>query len=383
MIELVFALIITGIVILLLSGQMSFISKKKKEIQGISDVTDKGGYGVRFSLLIEYATPSAYFSHFPVSVACETESSPCVRKFDQKQNNFVPAKDSFANSNSASAVQFYRDDVGVIYNNIKGIYGATTTETSYSRPLDLSRQKEDVYVTWPLVDDKSKPFVIMHSQGISAVFSFDPTLASSRVTSEYLLMTGKGFEASEMSNFANQLVVVYNDKNIRHFLIQKIVDIRSCQVDSELCGKLVPANYKLNKDHYALKFKEVEKSDLGDFPLSVDSNAWRGSKDITFFPTSFVTLFDPTSSDLNANMDIRKWSHYNHVANIPGALMAMPVKLTAYRFVKNRDGKSFDLISTHYGGKVPNFNELEKIHGSVMFARKLGSNQISVYVSEE
>lgn len=383
MIELVFALIITGIVILLLSGQMSFISKKKKEIQSISDVTDKGGYGVRFSLLIEYATPSAYFSHSPVSIECKSESAPCVRKFDQKQNIFISAKDSFVNLNGISSVQFYRDDVGVISNNLKGIYGSATTEASYSRPLDLSRQKDDVYVTWPLVDDSSKPFVIMHSQGISAVFSFDPTLASSRVSSEYLVMTGKGFDASEKDNFLNQVVVIYNDKNIRHFLVQKIIDIRSCQDDGELCGKLVPANYKLNKDHYAIKFKEIEKNDLADFPLNFESDAWRGAKDISFFPTNFVTLYDPTSSDLNAHMDVRKWSHYNHTVNIPGALMAMPVKLTAYRFIKNKDGQSFDLVSTHYGSKVPNVIELEKVHGSVMFARKLGSNQISVYVSEE
>lgn len=394
-VEIIFAALIGGIVILFLSSQASLIASKGKELNLVASSTDRGSMGVRFSLMVEFAEASYYFSHLPIPIACASEKSPCLRIIDPVENKFVSADGAFKNKTGESFVEFYRDDRGQVKNDHK-LFTASGVDILYSSTpsLDLSEQKKEVFVTWPLVDETSPPFPILHRLGVSMYFGLDGALATSAPTGEYVLLTAYGMESSAVDlseQVQGRLVVLYNNADVKQFSVMRIVDVRKCVPNDSFCKGIVPATYTVKDGHYAVKLMAVSDVDLRGFvPTaaeigSVDAGNWRGaSVNSYFFPTGFSTLFKLNDGDLSGDLDIRKWAHFYHANNLRGEMLVMPVELTSYRLVKGGISKgSYKLMQRSFGkGTQDGQVEIDDVTGPIFIARKLGTKTISVYIGE-
>lgn len=394
-VEIIFASLIAGMVILFLSSQATLISSKSKGLGSVASSTDRGSMGVRFSLLVEFADASYYFSHLPIPVTCPSPRSPCVRVLDPVTNEFADAGVAFKNKGLVSFVEFYRDDNGQVKNDNK-LFAAKGTDVLYSStpPLDMGSQKADVYVTWPLVDEASPPFPIIHRLGVSMYFGLDGALATSNPTGEHALLTAYGVDPAvgDISDqMRGRLVVLYNNVDVKQFSFMKVVDIKRCSADDAVCKAMVPATYAITDNHYAVKMDAVSEADLQGFvptaaQIGSDSASnWRGaSAGQYFFPTGFTTLYKSGDTDLTGALDIRKWTHFYHANNVRGEVFVMPVELTSYRLMKNviNDG-SYKLVQKTFGKVGSDAHvEIDRVTGPIVIARKLGSKTISAFIGE-
>lgn len=393
-VETIFAAVIAGIIVLFLTGQISMMSSKSKELRAMSESTDRGSMGVRFSLLVEFAEASAYFSHLPVPVSCASEKAPCLRVLDPATGDFVSAGSQFANVGRVSFVEFFRDDVGEVKNDNK-VFTKAGDDIYYSStpPLDLSQQKKDVYVTWPLVDETSPAFPIMHRLGLTAYFSMDGALATSSPKDSYALLMANGLDPSEgdiAQATKGRLVILYNSNDVKHFSVMKIMDIKQCSETDPFCKTLVPAGYVLSGKNFAVKMSKVEASELRNFipdytkvSNSAPSN-WRDASDIYIFPTGSSTLYKAGDRDISSGeIDIRTWTHFYHASSLKGEVIVLPVELTSYKLVKNQTDKSYKLVKETFGDAAGSYQvEIDKVTGPIYLARKLGTKTVSAFVGE-
>lgn len=394
-VEVIFASLIAGMVVLFLASQATLISSKNMNLGEVASSTDTGSMGIRFSLLVEFADASYHFAHLPIPVGCAAEDKPCVRVLDSGTNEFKEAGGQFINRSNASFVEFYRDDVGEVKNDHK-LFAPEGTEILYSSTpaLDIAGQKSDVYVTWPLANETSAPFPIVHRVGGATYFGFDGALATSNPKGDHTLLTAYGVDpsAGDLSNLMlGQLVVLYNNSDLKQFSFMKIAAIKRCSATDVFCKELVPAGYAITDNHYAVQMTAISDAEMqGLIPSAaqIGSSAagnWRGATGSQyFFPTGFTTLYKAGDADLVGDLDIRKWTHFYHANNLRGEILVTPVKLTSYRLVKNltNDG-TYKLVQKTFGqGNENVYVEIDRVTGPIVIARKLGSKTISIFIGE-
>lgn len=402
-IEILFSMTISFVALAAIYWGYTYIRSHQSVLdQVIITNTETSRWGARFVKMADASDISVQFSHLPIpSSRCE-EGRPCVRKYDAQAQNFIDSYGGVPSIFKGQPLQFYRDQFGVLDNNIPMQFGMIQNTTmTYSRNYDVSQLGENhrLYATWPLIDESSLAFPVLTHTETQTLFQFEELTATSQPKGNTSLFFIKGAAptAADVQALKESLIVIYNSYDPRHYVFQKIVDLKLCSADITYCqsllndaGTVKQLDATNSQQYVAIGLQNINDDRLKDLLPSLSAPTyWNRQNQNYFFPLQ-VNLYQPRNTDVDGSQpfDVRRWSHFNHTAQLPSQLLLRPVNLSSFKVVKKTVNQvSYNsLVRSDFRFNQPNleFVEIEKLDKfMVYFARELGTSNFQVYMIQK
>ncbi len=344
-----------------------------------------------FNSLLKNSNVALFFQRLPIPTTGCGLSGPCVMKLHVDQQKFEAVNST--DFNGADAIEFFSDYEAKLYEQ-KMIAGDADTKIKFRKRLDLRRIKNnkeyDYYTTWTLIDRSSKPFVVLSKSKAEGYLTFQDAYGTANppsTTGRWAIM--KGFGDINVADFKKSLLAFYNGYNARQFWIQKVENMVSCSSNPTFCAQISTAlnpsmpTSILASSYYAVNTAPVTSSDMGaSFLPSITAFGtwWTQPSGLYTFPTSVASMYHPQNSDLASPLDVRKVSHFYHGKGLKSQIMAIPVNLVSYALEKQNNRFQLKMKTLpQYTGKpeITVMNDIPPTN-KVIFARKIGTNQVSV-----
>lgn len=344
-----------------------------------------------FNSLLKNSNVAPHFQRFPIPVSGCSLNGPCVQKLNIASQAFEAA--STTDFGGATAIEFFSDYNANLFEQ-PAFGNGVDVKIKYRKRLDLRSIKSDkaydYYTTWTLIDPNSKPFIVLSKSNAAGYLSFPDAYATASPNGAIERWTiFKGYGNINISDFKKSFLAFYNGYNARQYWIQKIDDMISCSANLTFCKKVSvtlnpsQSTTSLSNGYYAVKTSAITETLLGStFLPSITTYGqwWSQSAAAYLFPSSIGSFFMVQNSDFASPFDVRKVTHFFHSQTVRSQFLAIPVNLNSYglKTVKGKNRlvlRTIPQISAKQETTVMNDIPLDS---KVVFARKIGTNQISV-----
>jgi hypothetical protein len=239
LLELMIGALLTGGVFLIAgSGVLLFTrgaSSVSRKAQSLVDQTD---FKARFASMTASAQDSRKFQHLPIQIpsACGSlpVGAPALRK--KINRSFACTDSSDPNvaslvSTGVSSIEFFRDSDGALKAGTINS-GSTSVSSFVEAPLRFpaGMLNSSYYVTWPLVNAASPPFLLMRTQtsGFSLNLRYcQPYVSAARANSDCggTSVTGQRIRVNASNEVVAEQIegqpfIIYNSKDPSQFVVQ-------------------------------------------------------------------------------------------------------------------------------------------------------------------
>lgn len=435
LVEIVVAVGIMGIVTYAgVSAYQYFMGQSKKELKKLDNISEFTLFAKDVAKLAEGAGISTYYLNFPITKSCGQASqgsiatTPCLQTLDSKEVfHPITSTDLPSNLNNPNnlCIQFYRDAFGSLKRK-KAFPGDN------SRKEDLLHNEaftydfdKSVYATWPLVDESSKPFVVMKRRSDGLVLrTMDAPFSASNPSSQYAFFKAQG--ELNISQLEGYPFLIYGSLFVDQFMIHVAEDIVSCHENRAFCDSQAQTYNSCMKlaggpalncpnpalapviateNLYAIKFRPLNEVKRNQFfnGLSLNtlpancSESWDNVRQANFylFPTSTMSIQPPLDggatgwddSHITSFMNVKGQAHFYGFWNTSeideGLMTAVPIDIVSYYIAISGTAPNLqkDLMAKIYS-EIQAVNPREKIRNlkaPFYFARKLGTQELSIW----
>lgn len=394
LIETLFGVAIFAILVVGSIGFLQQFLEKSKQINSLARADGPfRSFGQKFATQLRGADVALAFQRQPVPTdGCGLEG-PCLLKLDEHEK-LLPAGASQVGG--ATTINFFSDTVGALTSKkIASVSGKT--RILYSPPANLSAlkgTKDRVYAGWTLKDSASPAFVVMTRERTADSFSFLTPLATSNPSAaagRWVIFQGSRDDLVAQS-LIGSLLAIYNGHNTSQFLVQKITNAVSC-ADSIICQNVAkalnpafPLTNLTQAPHYALELQALDATMMPGLLQTgghITTTWWEQPLALYMFPSLTASIYNNASSDFASPLDVRKLAHFYNSEKIKSELMAVPVEVYSYT-LKNQTSKKRKLVSKRFSDSKQSV-VMEDIPAKqkVVFARLLGTSNVSVFLYEE
>lgn len=397
--------------------QQNMASKTQNDIEKLKA---KRGASTIFST----AGVSTLYMHLPIRIDknCK-DGDPCVREVtDQNIFASVSTSDLGFSGSSVSNIEFYRDHNGTGANGFlktrpaadpKKPYKIVGTEALAIPSVVRSRK---FYTTWPLLSTASNPFVVLKSVKPGVYFNFAQEFSTATPPAhQYVFFTANDPNV-DVSVFQGTLMVVYNIYSQQHHTFQVIKNTLNCSKSSDLsacvqkanafcavipnlCGSGDYSSGALNAHLQKLFAFELTSAQSDpklqkylptSTSLGLTPDAWPDQNSAFYlFETNSFTFFQPSIPSFTAPIDTRIVAAFYSKSGLFGKLVAVPTELVAIYLAPDSQKINTQLVYSAYrvGANISGtrFGDTENtiyenVKGKMYFARRLGTNDISIFV---
>ena len=391
--ETMIALGIGALVMLAIAGGIFMVAKanKKASIDSL-DIAEMATVGVAFPYFVAQARPSVDFLHSPVNKSCAgDDTKPCLRM--ESNGSYVELDSTTLGLISGTTVEFYRDHNGALRDDLKvakSDSNAGDATLTFTSGLNLAKlpSGHTIHATWPLIDEKSAPLIMLTSNTV-AKFSVPgyTALSDADPTSWVFLKLDSGV-LSDVTKLVNNPMAFFNPVDTRQFVIKDIIDAHSCG-DMAWVGtcntKAGNAAYVTAND-VIVKYTTISSSSLAPLLSSPIAAPSDGSFDTTYSSLSQFPNISTTINDSGAvyfsgsSYDPRRTLHYYHSNGVTGGIAALPLAIVSMRVVRDLSTNKLNLVRDVYKrGSAPIRGTVSgDLKGPALIARKLGSSEIKL-----
>ncbi len=140
-----------------------------------------------------------------IDLQCHSRGQACLRRWDGQSHTWLPTK---LEVSSGQPISFFQSDMGFI---------------------------ADQALTWPLLDESSKPWVVLASIGPR-----DPMfhhLGSGKTQNSAFFESMTDLSLSQLEQLSQYLFFIYDSQNLSNFTALQVSQIVDCSKDSAKCGQ--------------------------------------------------------------------------------------------------------------------------------------------------
>ncbi|MGE4233347.1 MAG: type II secretion system protein [Bacteriovoracia bacterium] len=427
LIEVLIVMLVSGIILYAAGVSLVQFSRQSKQLsEKVSKDVDMGKAAQLFTSVVESSGVGMEYSHLPtkVSTGCAT-TEPCVRKLDAGSGKFINISDP--NQISASppaAIEFFRD-------HDAGNYGTTIPSRDAltpDNPLKLvgtvpytpvtNISSLDIYATWPLLDETSPPITFLRGMNSDDYFMLNGRYLVSNPPPGGKVFFFGSRSGIDLTKIIGQIVLVYNASAPQQHMFQIVSAAIDCSVGGSpnaLC--LAEANlYLPNPEwsygatvdtaelstNYMITLVPISSATTDRFrrkymPANFGGSMpsfWQNQDPAQYMLASNVfTLNDPTKANYFTPYpnDIRKIADYLFdEAGINPKISMIPVIATAYFLKKDASTGKLSLMTSSFNNNSnvllgttlgdPEFKVIEEVTDQVVFARKLGTTDVKMFI---
>ncbi len=269
LVELLLSAAISAITVIAATSFFAQTSKQNSNfIKEANNTISKRITAIYLNNIIPNAGLSHKYQHMPIPMdRCDQiNSTPCLRQLDPTDMKFMPYvysgnlihfKDGLGASsygatyyNTNNILEFFRDKFGALHRE------GNCTTSMMCADKNLDAQPSDAafsgnyYMTWPLIDDHSPPFIMMvksqdnllltykdvyqtYAPAGTSLQSFcSPTIKGFNLTTAqpytFFFSPENTTSITNVSNLVGKLALVYNPEDPDAYTVQAIKDIKSC-----------------------------------------------------------------------------------------------------------------------------------------------------------
>jgi hypothetical protein len=440
-----------GVLVAGFNAYTYFTQKTQVELSKLDETQQFGLLTKDFLKFSEGAGLSTVYLNLPISIKnCVDDSKPCLRKLGTNESFISPGAGDgatfpeFKGLKDKSCVQFFRDSHGDLkFSSAYNLSGGMAEQVNRFQNYNLQETNSDYYLTWPMRDANSVPFILMKVRDVNQYFKLmaDHTLFQyDHAAFEAKKDFRKAFFESNVSpeqakDFIGYPFLIYGGKYQNQFGVYVAKDITFCDGSPNTCksglGELIgstdavdaarfvlplgstdpeqsPNVYMITldkidfaQDRFFAETVEGVKASLGDQAEDCFKPwaATSGADAQYLFPSGRLSVFNaPADSSAAVTSDgFYNPMQYNKHASIEANTQEMgaapymfmiPIDIVRYTVRANKttkeQGMTYALMSElwHMTEKKESM-KVTNISGDkpFYFTRKLGSPEISLWYS--
>jgi hypothetical protein len=385
LIELLLASVLASLAIFALAQVLVSAGKSIKSFsfnteRKIAEKTFRG----KFLPLIESAGVSGRFDRQVLTANCITSSLPCVRKLNSS-NVFVDS----APAGLPPTLEFFRDenaDLATVQTLITSRNPTLLVPTRAGKPLKIpsSVSDQNYFATWPMVDSTSRPLYMWRSAWVSGSLSYNyAASAGNNLCLDQVTDAGTG----QLNLAEGAPIFIYSLINPEHYFLYVATNVTT---SSGPCVAGKPAPF-----HVTTTIVDITNPSGGTdnfFPVAPARTPLAAYTDIATLANTYTTagIAEPPFAVVPVRatrmylkpLAVSCPGTYTPTAPCPSGCDAMAngTCKIAYSLML----QTLESV-TGFGGTYtppPSVAFVERLNGTVVFARRLGSQTMSAFFYE-